>query len=55
VDWRLALGLALGVVPGALIGARITQTASERAVRIGFASLLLATAAVLAANELGLI
>jgi uncharacterized membrane protein YfcA len=54
IDWRLALALSLGVVPGALLGARATQAASEKSVRLGFAGLLLVTAVSLAVNELRL-
>ncbi|HET6352204.1 MAG TPA: sulfite exporter TauE/SafE family protein [Coriobacteriia bacterium] len=51
IDWSIAAGLALGVVPGAAIGARITLGAKDRAIRIGFATLLLAVAAWLAISE----
>ncbi len=53
VDWMLALWLALGVVPGALIGARLTERASDRAVRLGFALLLAVVGVWLAVSELG--
>lgn len=53
VDWGLAGLLALGVIPGALVGARLTQRASERWVGFAFAGLLMLTGIVLAANELG--
>jgi uncharacterized membrane protein YfcA len=52
VDWVIAAGLALGVIPGALLGARITMGARESEVRIAFATLLVALAAVLAFTEL---
>lgn len=55
IDWELAALLTLGVVPGALIGARLTQRASSRGVGAAFAVLLLLTGALLAANELGLL
>jgi len=55
VDVGLALLLAVGVVPGALLGARITSVASERPVQVGFAIVLLAVGAVLAATELGIV
>jgi uncharacterized protein len=54
IDWRIALALAVMVVPGSLIGARITLASSERTVWLGFAALLVVAAFVLAANELGL-
>lgn len=53
IDWRLAGALALGVIPGAWLGARITLGASDRATRIGFAVMLLAVGGWLAAAELG--
>ncbi len=55
VDYLLALGLMLGVVPGALLGARLTAAASDKAVRIGFAGLLVVTGVLLALNELGIL
>lgn len=53
VDPGLALALMLGVVPGALLGAKVTAVARERTVRVGFAVLLVAVAVVLGASELG--
>ncbi len=52
VDINLAVALMVGVVPGALIGARLTSVASERAIQIGFAALLVVTGVMLAANEI---
>ncbi|MDZ4180772.1 MAG: sulfite exporter TauE/SafE family protein [Coriobacteriia bacterium] len=52
VDLMLAAALAVGVVPGAILGARLTAIASDRAVRIGFAVLLSVTAFWLAIHEL---
>ena len=51
VNWLLALGLVVGVVPGAWVGAKITVGASERATSIGFAVLLIATGIWLGASE----
>ncbi|TLM78077.1 MAG: sulfite exporter TauE/SafE family protein [Actinobacteria bacterium] len=48
VDWGLAAALVVGVVPGALVGAKLTSVAADRAVRLGFAALLAATGAWLA-------
>lgn len=53
VDWGMAVGLMVGVVPGAWLGSRISLGASDRAVRIGFAGMLLIMGGVLAASELG--
>ncbi|MBA4370475.1 MAG: hypothetical protein C0418_02720 [Coriobacteriaceae bacterium] len=51
VDWTLGAALALGSVPGALVGARVTRAVSESWVRVGFALLLGATGAWLAIGE----
>jgi uncharacterized membrane protein YfcA len=53
VDWRIATALVIGVVPGALLGSRLALRARDRWLQIGFATLLVAAAALLAANELG--
>lgn len=54
-DLELSALLALGVVPGALLGARVTIGASERWVRFAFACMLIATGAALMARETGLL
>lgn len=53
VDTGLAGAMMLGVVPGALLGARVTALASERFVSIAFAALLLVVGLVLAVTEIG--
>lgn len=55
VDLGLAGLLALGVVPGALIGAKITAIAGERAIKIAFAVLLLLVGVSLAFAEAGVL
>lgn len=52
IDWTLAALLAIGVVPGAIIGARLTRQASDRSVRLGFALLLAFVGAWLAVSQL---
>jgi uncharacterized membrane protein YfcA len=52
IDWSLAGLLALGVVPGALIGARLTGKASDRVVRLSFAALLMVVGVWLAVSEI---
>lgn len=52
VDWSLAALLALGVVPGAIIGARLTERADDRSVRLAFAALLGVIGAWLAVSQL---
>jgi uncharacterized membrane protein YfcA len=53
VDWAMAAGLIVGVVPGAWLGSRISLGASDRAVRIGFSAMLLLMGGALAGSELG--
>jgi uncharacterized protein len=53
VDWWLAGALAVGVIPGAWLGSRITLGASDRAIRIAFAVMLVLVGCSLAAGELG--
>ena len=53
IEPLLALALAVGTIPGALLGARVTLKGSERTLRIGFAVLLIATGTLLALSELG--
>jgi uncharacterized membrane protein YfcA len=52
IDWGLAMLLALGVVPGAIIGARLTGRASDRVVRLSFAALLAVVGIWLAVSEI---
>ncbi len=52
VDWRLALLLAIGVVPGAWLGAHAATRASDRAVALSFAALLAVTGIWLAISEI---
>ena len=40
IDWQLAVLLSLGVVPGALLGARLARSASDSRIRLAFAGLL---------------
>jgi len=55
IDWTIAAGLVVGVVPGALIGARLTMGAQDHHVRVAFAILLLAVATWLGASEIGVL
>lgn len=52
VDWTIAAGLVIGVVPGALIGSRMAIRAADRHVRIAFALLLVVVAVWLGVHEL---
>ncbi len=55
VDIRLALMLVLGVVPGAVLGARLTTLASDRHVQLWFGVFLALVAAWLGFSEAGLL
>ncbi|KAF0208306.1 MAG: sulfite exporter TauE/SafE family protein [Actinomycetota bacterium] len=55
VDLRLAGLLALGVIPGALLGAKVTLASGERTVKIAFSALLLVVGVLLALSESGLL
>lgn len=55
VDPGLALALAIGAVPGAIIGARFTAVAGERTLRTGFACMLAVSAILMGASEAGLV
>jgi hypothetical protein len=50
IDWTMALALIVGVVPGALVGTRISLGSSDKFLRIGFALLLAVTGVMLGAN-----
>jgi uncharacterized membrane protein YfcA len=50
IDWGMALALIVGVVPGALVGARVSLGSSEKFLRLGFAALLAISAVLLGLN-----
>lgn len=52
IDWAIFLVLAVGVVPGARIGARIALGASERSLRRAVGAFLLAIAILYGAREI---
>ncbi|MFH1736718.1 MAG: sulfite exporter TauE/SafE family protein [Actinomycetota bacterium] len=52
IDWNLAGLLALGVVPGGYLGARVTARAKSRTVGLAFGLFLLAVALILGVSEL---
>ncbi len=52
VDWRVALALVVGVVPGARLGAVLAIRATDRRLRIVVASFLGCTAVLYAAGEI---
>ncbi|MEL7210626.1 MAG: sulfite exporter TauE/SafE family protein, partial [Actinomycetota bacterium] len=52
IDWRFALLLAVGVVPGARLGAAATIASDDRRVRLVVAGFLAVTAVIYAVGEL---
>ena len=52
IDWRFALWLAVGVVPGARLGARAAIRATDRRLRLAVATFLGVVAVVYAGGEL---
>jgi uncharacterized membrane protein YfcA len=52
IDWRFALLLAIGVVPGARLGAALTIAADDRRLRVVVAGFLGLTAVLYAGGEL---
>jgi hypothetical protein len=53
IDLELAALLAIGVVPGALLGAKVAARVRARTLKIAFAVLLVAVGIVLGASEIG--
>jgi uncharacterized protein len=51
IDWRFALPLMVGIVPGAQVGARLTLGTSEHLIRRLFGGFLLAISVVYAVTE----
>lgn len=52
IDWAFALPLAVAVIPGARLGARLAIRATDRGLRLSVAALLAVVAAVFTAGEL---
>ncbi len=52
IDWTFAIPLAIGVIPGAQVGARITIGSEERALRVMVGSALGIIAVIYAAGEI---
>ena len=53
VDWGLAAMLAIGVIPGAMLGSKMALGSSDRALRIAFALMLLVVGGWLGLREIG--
>jgi uncharacterized membrane protein YfcA len=52
VDWRVAVALVIGVIPGARLGAALTIRATDRRLRAVVASFLGCTAVLYGVGEL---
>ncbi|GAB4278591.1 MAG: sulfite exporter TauE/SafE family protein [Coriobacteriia bacterium] len=52
VDWAIAAALSVGVVPGALLGAKVAKRAGSRTLRVAFAAVVVLAAVSMAAQEL---
>ena len=52
IDWRFAVPLAVGIVPGARVGSRVTVGASEQTMRTSSGALLVLVAMVYLGTEL---
>ena len=54
VDYLSGCMLAVGAIPGAVLGARLVQVVNERQLRLLFAAFLGAAGIILALNEFGI-
>jgi uncharacterized membrane protein YfcA len=52
IDWRFAIWLAAGVIPGARIGARVAIQAADHRLRVAYGSFLALVSVIYAAGEL---
>ena len=52
IDWTFAIALAIGVIPGAWVGARITMASTERQLRYSVGSVLGIIAVIYGAGEI---
>lgn len=55
VDWVVGLSVAVGSIPGAVLGARLSSRVPERQLRFLFSGFLLVAALLLVANQFGLV
>lgn len=55
IHYSAGIAIAIGSIPGALIGARLVRVVPERALRFIFGGFLLVAAALLVVNELGIL
>lgn len=55
IDYLVGLAVAIGSIPGAIIGARLVSLVPERLLRLIFGIFLIVAAAILFLNELGIL
>ncbi|RDB64354.1 sulfite exporter TauE/SafE family protein [Gordonibacter sp. 28C] len=55
IDYLAGIAVAIGSIPGAVIGARLVRLVPERTLRFIFGGFLIVAAAVLALNEMGVL
>lgn len=55
IDYLAGLAVAVGSVPGAVIGARLVRVIPERTLRFLFGGFLIVAAILLAVNEMGIV
>lgn len=55
IDYLVGIATAAGSIPGAFLGASLVKRVPERTLRFAFAAFLLVVAAILTANELGIV
>ncbi|MEG2932512.1 MAG: sulfite exporter TauE/SafE family protein [Gordonibacter sp.] len=55
IDYAAGIAVAVGSIPGAMVGARLVRKVPERTLRFIFGGFLLVAAALLVVNELGIL
>lgn len=55
INYSIGIAMAAGSIPGAYLGASVVKHVPERALRLIFACFLLVMAAIMVANEIGLL
>lgn len=55
INYLAGIAVAIGSIPGAVVGARLVRLVPERALRFLFGGFLVVAAAILALNELGIL
>ncbi|MBC2887935.1 sulfite exporter TauE/SafE family protein [Gordonibacter massiliensis (ex Traore et al. 2017)] len=55
IDYLAGIAVAIGSIPGAVVGARLVRLVPERTLRFIFGGFLIVAAAVLALNEMGVL